>query len=172
MFKIAITGPESTGKTALAKQLADYFQSPWVPEYAREYVENLTVPYTYDDVCNIARKQIQEELFYENSVSNNKFVFFDTDLILTKVWFSYCFNVIPDFLTDRIKSGFFDLYLLCAPDLEWEPDPVREHGGDRDYFFDWYRAEIEQTGKPYVVVNGIGDQRLQNAIDALAVLKL
>jgi NadR type nicotinamide-nucleotide adenylyltransferase len=172
MFKIAITGPESTGKTALARQLAEHFQSPWVPEYAREYVENLTAPYTYDDVCNIARKQIQEEIFYENPISNVEFVFFDTDLILTKVWFSYCFNIVPDFLTDRINSGFFDLYLLCAPDLGWEPDPVREHGEDREYFFDWYRREIEQTGKPYVVVNGIGNQRLQNAIDALHTLKL
>ena len=115
MFKIAIIGPESTGKTALAKQLAEYYNAPWVPEYARDYVENLTNPYTYEDVCNIALKQIEFEKFYENNASEAKFVFFDTDLIITKVWFSYCFDKIPEFLLDQLHSGFFDAYLLCAP---------------------------------------------------------
>ena len=171
MFRIAILGPESTGKTELARQLAEHFNAPWIPEYARGYVENLTNPYTYEDVSNIALKQIEEEEFYENHSTNEKFVFFDTDLIITKVWFSYCFDKIPDFLTERLKTGFFDLYLLCTPDLPWESDPVREHGNDREYFFDWYKKEIEQTGKPYFIVNGIGNQRLQNAIAALKLLK-
>jgi nicotinamide riboside kinase len=70
-------------------------------------------------------------------------------------------------LTDRMKISFFDLYLLCEPDLPWQPDPVREHGNDRDYFFEWYKKEIEQTGKPYVIVNGTGNQRLQNAAYAI-----
>lgn len=168
MYKIAILGPESTGKTALAEQLAEHFQAPWIPEYARKYVENLKRPYTYNDVCNIALKQIEEEKTYENrSATDREYVFFDTDLIITKVWFSYRFGEIPDFLTERMKAGFFDLYLLCSPDLPWEADPVREHGKDREYFFDWYKKEIEQTGKPCVIVNGIGNQRFQNAITAL-----
>jgi nicotinamide riboside kinase len=98
-------------------------------------------------------------------------VFFDTDLIITKVWFEYKYKSVPDFLTERLKQGFFDVYLLCTPDLPWEPDPVREHGTDREFFFDWYKNEIEQTGKPYVIVNGIGNQRIQQAIDALLILK-
>ncbi|HET7733997.1 MAG TPA: ATP-binding protein [Paludibacter sp.] len=168
MYKIAIIGPESTGKTALAKNLADHFKAPWIPEYAREYVEKLTNHYTYDDICNIAQKQIEQELaFDEPNITGENYIFFDTDLIITKVWFSYCFRKIPDFLTERMKNSFFDLYLLCAPDLTWEPDPVREHGNDREYFFDWYKNEIEQTGKPYVIVTGTGNQRIQNAIDAI-----
>ncbi|HEY6913097.1 MAG TPA: ATP-binding protein [Paludibacter sp.] len=168
MYKIAIIGPESTGKTALAKSLAVHFKSPWVPEYAREYVEKLTDPYTYDDICNIAVKQIEQESAFEGpQPTDEKYIFFDTDLIITKVWFSYCFQRIPDFLTERLKNSFFDLYLLCAPDLMWEPDPVREHGNDREYFFDWYKNEIEQTGTPYVIVTGTGNQRIQNAIVAI-----
>jgi len=171
MFKIAIIGPESTGKTALAKQLAEYYNAPWVPEYARQYVEKLTEPYTYEDVCNIALKQIESEKFYENNASDAKFVFFDTDLIITKVWFSYCFDKIPEFLLDQLHSGFFDAYLLCAPDLAWEPDPVREHGEDREYFFNWYKREIEETRKAFVIITGVGDQRIKNAIVALQSLK-
>ena len=170
MLKIAILGPESTGKTMLAEQLADYFQAPWVPEYAREYVESLSVPYTYDDICIIARKQIQQEQEIENLTAPADYVFFDTELIITKVWFTYCFEQIPDFLTKQLDSGFFDLYLLCSPDLPWEPDPVREHVEDREFFFNWYKKEIEQTGKPYVIVTGIGNQRFQNALDGLKTL--
>ena len=167
MLKIAILGPESTGKTALAEQLADHFKTPWVPEYAREYIESLTTPYTYDDICRIALKQIEEEKEYANLSSIFDYVFFDTELIITKVWFSYRFGKVPDFLTEQLNSGFFDLYLLCSPDLTWEPDPVREHGEDREFFFDWYKKEIEQTGKPYAIVTGIGKKRLKNALDAL-----
>jgi len=171
MIKVAILGPESTGKTELAKQLAEHFKSPWVPEYAREYIENLKNPYTFDDICNIAMKQIEEEKLYENVSLSDRFVFFDTDLIITKVWFEYRFKKVPEFLTDRMKSNYYDLYLLCTPDLPWEPDPVREHGEDRDYFFDWYKREVEQTCKPYVIINNTGNQRIQKAINALEILK-
>ena len=169
MFKIAILGPESTGKTKLAKELAEYFNALWVPEYARTYIENLTIPYTFNDVCNIALKQIEQEKLYDNCISDNRFVFFDTDLIITKVWFEYRFQKVPEFLAERMKTDFFDLYLLCAPDIPWESDPVREHGDDRDYFFEWYKREVEQTDKPYVIIKGVGNQRTQNAIKALNI---
>jgi len=164
MFKIAIIGPESTGKTELAEKLAEYYQVNWIPEYAREYVEKLSAPYTYKDVCNIALKQIEEEKAVENQISEDSCVFFDTDLIITKVWLEYRFEKVPEFVTERLKIGFFDLYLLCAPDLPWKFDPVREHGTDREFFFNWYKREIEQTGKPFVIVQGFENQRLKNAV--------
>jgi len=172
MLKIAILGPESTGKTVLAEQLAVYFKSQWVPEYAREYVEKLASPYGFDDICNIAKRQIQKEKEVENQRTQTNYIFFDTELIITKVWFLYRFGKVPDFLTEQLDSGFFDFYLLCSPDLPWEPDPVREHGEDREFFFNWYKKEIEQTGKPYVIVDGFGIQRLQNALDSLKKLNI
>lgn len=171
MIKVAILGPESTGKTALAKSLAEYFSAPWVPEHAREYVEKLTGPYNYDDVINIALTQIGQENYYEEHPELcESYVFFDTELIITSVWFRHKYGVVPDFVTERIKTGFFDLYLLCAADLPWEPDPVREHGEDREFFFNWYKKEIEQTGKPYVIITGTGKKRVQNAIEAVIQL--
>jgi NadR type nicotinamide-nucleotide adenylyltransferase len=172
MYKIAVLGPESTGKTDLTKALAEHFASLWVPEYAREYVEKLTVPYTYNDVCNIAQKQIEQEKQYEETQNTQiQYVFFDTDLIITKVWFEYKYGNIPAFLTERLKTGFFDFYLLCAPDLPWEPDPVREHGDDRDFFFNWYKSEIEKMQKPYAIITGKDNQRIENAIVALHKLQ-
>ena len=172
MLKVAILGPESTGKSVLTQHLSEYFNAAWVPEYAREYIEKLSTPYTYDDVCKIALKQIEQEKYYEALTEIGKdFVFFDTDLIITKVWFEYKYREIPEFLTERMKSGFFDFYLLCTPDLPWESDPVREHGDDREFFFGWYKTEIEKTGKPYFIVTGINNQRFKNAIDAILIHK-
>lgn len=166
MLKIAIIGPESTGKSTLTKQLGNYFNAPVVLEYAREYVERLTEPYTYLDVCNIAYHQIEQEKYYEKQASSADFVFFDTELIITKIWFSYCYNQVPDFLTQQLEEKYFDLYLLCTPDLPWIPDKVREHGHDREYFFHLYKSEIEQLQKPFVIIDGEGENRLQKAIDA------
>jgi NadR type nicotinamide-nucleotide adenylyltransferase len=172
MIKVAILGPESTGKSSLAKSLAEYFNTDWVPEYAREYVENLAGPYTYEDVCTIAKKQIEQEIKYKtNSTEKNEYVFFDTELIITKVWFEYKFGLVPDFLNEQLATGFFDYYLLCAPDLPWIPDPVREHGNDREFFLNWYKKEIEQLEKPYSIITGIGNQRIENALEALRFIK-
>ncbi|MEA4986084.1 MAG: ATP-binding protein [Paludibacter sp.] len=163
MYKIAVVGPESTGKSVLASELAAHYGSPWVPEYARTYVEQLSEPYNFDDICHIAHKQIEQEIAFEGN-NPAPFVFFDTDLIITKVWFSYCYQQVPAFVEDRLQTGFFDLYLLCEPDLPWEPDPVREHGHDRGFFFDWYKTEIEKLGKPYLRISGTGKDRIRQAI--------
>lgn len=165
MLKIAIIGPESTGKSELARALSAHFNSPFVPEYAREYVENLDRKYEFEDICTIAKKQIEQELIYENEFAEKTdFVFFDTELIITKVWFEHCYGIVPDFLTKRLERGFFDFYLLCVPDLPWQADPVRENGDKREFFFDWYKREIEQLGKPYAIIKGENEKRLQNAI--------
>jgi NadR type nicotinamide-nucleotide adenylyltransferase len=165
MLKIAITGPESTGKSTLTAALATYFGGYAVPEYAREYVEKLDRDYDYDDVCRIAERQIEEMNFYAKQ-NDKPYVFFDTDLIITQVWFEYCYGRMPEFLEKELKKPYFDLYLLCAPDIAWQPDKVREHGGDeRQFLFDWYRREIEKAEKPYFIVSGKNAKRTQNAIN-------
>lgn len=166
MYKVALIGPESTGKTELSQRLAEYFGGKWIPEYAREYVENLGRKYTFDDVCEIAKKQIEDQNFYENDQTHG-FVFFDTDLIITKIWFEYCFQSIPDFVISQLNKNYFDLYLLCNYDLDWIPDTVREHGDDRNYFFDLYKNEIEKLAKPYAVISGRDESRNENAVWAV-----
>ena len=166
MYKIAILGPESTGKSELAKALATYYKGEWVPEYAREYVEKLGRKYTYDDVCHIAATQLKEIDLFENKTQSD-FVFFDTELIITKIWFEYCFGEVPQFLTNAMEKPVFDFYLLCDYDLEWIPDPVREHGDDRAYFFNLYKAEIEKTQRPFAIVSGTSEDRVLNAIKAI-----
>lgn len=165
-IRIAVTGPESTGKTTLAKQLAEHFNGLFIPEYAREYVESLSEHYTYADVEMIAKKQIDQYL--ETQESFETIFFFDTWLIVTKVWFSWVFGRIPDWLEHRINTCPVDLFLLCSPDLPWEADSVRENGGEnRIRLFEQYKLELKHYNFNFVEICGTGNERLDNAIRAI-----
>ncbi len=167
MHKIVICGPESTGKSTLAASLAKYYNTVWVKEYAREYVENLGRKYTYDDVEIIALEQIKQLKASEEAKSN--LIFFDTGLIITKVWFSEVFKRCPKWLDDKIIECRPSLYLLCYFDLNWEFDPVRENGNDnrRAYLFDKYHEEIKNTGCKYQIIKGFNQERFNLAIETI-----
>lgn len=149
MFRVGIIGPESTGKSTLAKYLARRYNGVLVPEFAREYMEALApnYDYTYEDVVAIARHQVEEIVSLPSTL-----VFFDTELIITKVWFLHKFGKCPEFVLDAIQRYKMDVYLLCYPDMPWQPDPVRENPDIRDYLFDWYEREIQLLEVPYYVV--------------------
>jgi len=169
-MKIVITGAESTGKSELAQQLATHFQGLWIPELARTYIEGLDRPYTYEDVETIARLQIEDE-------QNRQFVrvplFFDTWLIITKVWFDFRFGQHPEWLHQAIKNSNIDLFLLCDIDLPWQFDPVRENGGEnRKKLHQIYIDELEYYGFDYRIVSGLGLHRFQNASNYVQEMKL
>lgn len=170
-IRIAVTGPESTGKTTLAKQLAEFYNGLYISEFAREYVETLPRHYTYDDVETIALKQLEQ---YQSTKSGSgQMFFFDTWLIITKVWFNWVFQRTPDWLENQIQECKIDLFLLCRPDLPWEADSVRENGGEnRLKLFEQYRNELNHYGFKYVEIVGSGNARLQLAIAAINSLRL
>ncbi|OFX88577.1 MAG: hypothetical protein A2W99_09265 [Bacteroidetes bacterium GWF2_33_16] len=161
--RIVIIGPESTGKTELAQYLAGQFNTVYVPEYARKYIEDLNRPYNFADIETIARKQI--ELGEEYDLKANMILFFDTYLIITKVWFNVVFKRIPEWLDDAIKKSDIDLFLLCDTELPWIPDKVRENGGKmREKLFDMYKYELQHYGFKFAIITGTGDARFNNAL--------
>lgn len=163
---IAIIGPESTGKTTLCQALSEHFGCEWIAEYARGYVEQLGRPYTYADVEQIAKKQVEQLRDYQQD-SKGKLLLLDTDLIITKVWFAHVYGRIPEWIDSAIAEQKIDFYLLLRPNIAWEYDPVRENGDKREFFYDWYKREIERTGVPFAEIGGLGSQRTQNAIEAI-----
>ena len=154
MFKVGIIGPESTGKSSLARYLARRYKGTCVPEYARTYVEQKgTTEVTYEELCEITKHQVDELSAISSQPSDNLY-FFDTELILTKVWFDYAFGRVPEWLNDAIRRYPMDTYLLTYPDIPWEPDPARSNGSDaiRMELFERYEAEIESLNIPYYII--------------------
>ena len=160
-FRVGIIGPESTGKSTLATYLAHRYGGVLVSEYAREYMEKraCTSAYTREDVVNIAQFQVQQLEEWAAAFSEgipkgyrSDIVFFDTELIITKVWFLHKYGECPGFVEQALHQYPMDTYPLCYPDMPWQPDPVRENPNIRDYLFDWYECEIQALDIPYYII--------------------
>ncbi|MFO8001947.1 MAG: ATP-binding protein [Marinilabilia sp.] len=165
MMSIVITGPEASGKTQLSRALSKHFNGFVVEEYARDYVEKLTTPYTFEDVEIIGRQQIADYNRARSKSEKETPVFFDTFLIVTKVWFEEVFNCCPWWIHRAIKTYKTNYALLCAPDLPWQADGVRENPHLRDYLFERYARELDYYGISYGIVKGEGEERLLSAIE-------
>jgi NadR type nicotinamide-nucleotide adenylyltransferase len=164
--KVVITGPESTGKTQLAQSLANCFNTLWVPEYAREYISGLKRSYNYDDVEHIAREQVRRENLYLKEVRD--ILFYDTDLIVTKVWFKVVYGHYPGWIDEAIMNTPADLFLVCNTDIPWVPDPLRENGGEmREVLMGMYITEINIIGVTWKLVSGKGGQRINSAVETV-----
>jgi nicotinamide riboside kinase len=162
-IKIVITGAESTGKSTLAEALATHYQAKWIPEFSRSYIENLHREYTYSDIEIIARHQIAEEKSFD---LGTPLVFFDTWLIITKVWFEFVFGKCPDWLHEYILQSNINLFLVCDIDIPWLPDPVRENGGEnRKILHETYIHLIEEYGFNYKIISGVGNERIAKALN-------
>jgi len=183
--KIVAIGPESTGKSSLCKQLAEHYNTLWCPEYAREYLTNHGMNYTYDDLLTIAKEQVELEEKYEseirsldprvNSQSNSplttqdSLLFIDTDMYVMKVWCEFVFGKCHQFILDQIAKRKYDLYLLCDIDLPWTYDKLREYPdeGPRQKLYGIYKTIMQNQLTPWIEINGNYEQRVQKAINAI-----
>ncbi|MBQ7996171.1 MAG: ATP-binding protein [Paludibacteraceae bacterium] len=140
----------------MARYLSRRYKGTYVPEYAREYVEEKgSTDVSYDELCAIARKQIEEmKEVQRDKGPSTKVIFFDTELIVTKVWFDYAFHRVPEWLDEAVKAYPMDVYLLTKPDIPWVPDPARSNGTDeiRQELFHRYEAEIQALDIPYYII--------------------
>jgi len=166
--KVAVIGPECTGKSDLSKFLAYHYNTEWVPEYARGYLENLVRPYEQHDLLTIANGQMRLEDKYEKDCKN--LMICDTNLYVIKVWSEFKFGNCPPEILNHISKRKYDLYLLTYIDLPWVADPQREHPHKREELYKIYLKEMKAQRVPCVEIKGQGDQRRQMAVDAIEKL--
>ncbi len=159
--RVSITGPESTGKSKLAQWLAKEYHTLQVPEYAREYLESSGPDYVLEDVIKIARGQLKRE--NATAIKAHRVLFCDTDLLVTKIWCEVVFGSCPPWIENQFHAHRYDLYLLCYPDIPWEPDPLRENPDDRDKLFILYQKTLIENRLPFRIVKGLGNKRFENA---------
>ena len=157
MVKFIITGPESSGKTTLAKKLSEIYDIGLIEEYARKYLNENENKYGFDDLLKIAHKQ------YENEKNCKQFCICDTDLITIKIWSNYKYSKCDSWIEEKIfkQSHEKRIYLLCKPDIKWEYDPQRENKKNRNEIFDIYEKEITKLNYPFFIIDG--EKRLSKA---------
>lgn len=162
LIKIAVTGPESTGKSVLCQQLADHYYTLWVPEFARVYLLQIERPYAYDDILEIAKGQKKSEEVFEPLATN--MLISDTELLVAKIWCVVKYGKCHPWIEEQLNHQDYHLVLLMDVDLPWEYDPLREDPDRRDYLFDFYKNELARLGVNFRIVCGMGEERLKNAI--------
>lgn len=167
MLKIAIVGPESSGKTALCQALAEHFHEPWVEEFARANLLERNGKYEQDDLWEIAEGQLANEK--KASMQASKFLFCDTTLLVIQIWSEYKFGSCQSEILKHYKPDDYALHLLLEPDLHYENDPLRENPSleDRRQLFENYRRELKNSGANFTIVKGHGEERIKNALKIL-----
>ncbi len=160
--KIAIVGPESTGKSTLTAQLARHYKTLWVPEYARYYCAALTEECNLQDEINMFHGQValEESIL---AIAEKDFVFCDTTFITVKIWSDEVFGETPLVVLNALPQYHYDLYLLMDIDLPWQEDPLRDFPHKREHFMQIWHRELKALNANYVVVGGLED-RLANCI--------
>jgi NadR type nicotinamide-nucleotide adenylyltransferase len=164
-IKIAVVGPESTGKSTMSAYLANHYQTVWVPEYARGYCEKLTQPPTWQDEINMFHGQIVLEA--ELLPKANKILICDTTFITVKIWSDQIFGSSPQEVLDELPKHPYDLYLLLNIDLPWQDDPLRDFPHMREHFMAVWHKELDAINANYVLISGAGPERYDRAVTAV-----
>jgi len=176
IIKIALFGPESTGKTTLAKQLAEYYETEWVPEFARDYLQEKWEENQHicvaDDMLPIAYGQVALE--NKKLASAKKYLFSDTNLMVTKVFSEMYYGFCDPLLNEAALEHEYDLFFLTDIDVPWEKDDIRDTPDGRESVFSVFKQTLIDTKKPFITLSGNKESRLAKAtsiIDNLSIAK-
>lgn len=168
IIKVVLFGPESTGKTTLSEQLARHYHTVWVPEYAREYLQNkwnderkTCEPH---DLLPIAEGQME----LENSLAKKatEVLICDTDLLETKVYSeAYYVGHCDPILEKYAVQNTYDLYLLTNIDVPWVGDDLRDKPNERERMFIYFKETLEKYNRNFITLTGNKKTRLQTAVE-------
>ncbi len=167
LVKVVLFGPESTGKTTLAQLLAEHYNEPWVPEFARDYLQEkfdrTQIICEYSDMLPIARGQMQLE--NELSAEADRVLICDTDLLETLVYSEqYYEGRAEPLLRKYAERNSYDLYLLTGIDVPWEEDDLRDRPHQREEMFRAFEQALIDHDRDYVLLTGPLEKRFRDAI--------
>lgn len=176
VLRVCVYGPESTGKTTLTQRLAAHYDTVWVAEYARPYLDQANASrspidggpsafVTADDIPEIARGHARAEDAAASLA--RRLVFIDTDLVTTTIYSDFYFGGCPDSIRREARRRPYDLTLLLDVDVPWVDDPLRDQPADRDTWMARFRDALAEHGRRWVDISGPWDERFALACAAV-----
>ncbi|CAG5085396.1 ATP-binding protein [Parvicella tangerina] len=156
--RIAILGPESSGKTTLANSLSSHFGATLSEEFARSYLSINGKNYEFNDLEYIAIRQFESN----SQPTDHAYLIADTEILTVKIWSEVKYDKVSPKVLSLLDQQKFDFYLLCKPDIPWEKDPLREHPKFRHELFQMYESALQKLKWPYCIIEG--ENRAEKAL--------
>lgn len=164
-MKFAFTGPESSGKTTLSKEISELFNGEYFPEYAREFLTNTNGFYSQNDLDVIAKRQIESW-----SSHSNLDQFYDTEILVIEVWSEFKYNSCSELIINLVQQQQIDHYFLCSPDIPYEEDPLRECPEQREELFEIYLQKLKKYKFPFTIIKGTHSERIKKTSEIILTL--
>ena len=171
--RIVVLGAESTGTTTLAKDLAMYYKTAWVPEYGRSYCEGkmfLSTGQKWNTKEFIHIADMQNNVEEEMAGLSDKFLICDTDPLATTIWHRRYVGNKSSELENLVHTNKYSLYILTATDIPFVQDGTRDGERLREWMHRLFLEELKKRKLKYIMVQGGKNERLQNAIAAIKQL--
>lgn len=176
--KVVLIGPESSGKSTLCEKLAAHFNTFFVKEHARTYLNHNGTAYSPEDLVSIAKGQLLEEkqaidkITLQADSGKPRLLFLDTDLYVIKIWSELVFNRCDVSILNALAENNNSLYLLCVPDIPWVDDPLREYPdySIRHLHYHHFKDAMVNQHTSWVNINGDFDARFNKAVAAVDAL--
>lgn len=169
VVKVALFGPESTGKTTLSNHLARYYNSVWCPEYAREYLQK-----KWNDQRKVCEEKDMLPIAYGQMNTENELaqkatdvLICDTALLETMVYYELYYNQCDSSIKEAALSNSYDIYFLTYIDVPWEYDDLRDHPDQREELFELFKSTLDRYNKPYIILKGGKKERLDKAVEVV-----
>jgi HTH-type transcriptional repressor of NAD biosynthesis genes len=164
--KICFYGPESTGKSTMAKLMAAQYQTEYVHEAARDILDSNE--FSAEDIIRIA--VTQDQYIFTKSKTARKILFCDTDVLTTQIYARHYLGFIPEILFELEKKTSYDLYFLMDIDAPWLEDPLRDLGKRRKKMMNIFKAELDKRNISYVLIQGNYNEREQKVMQEVNAL--
>ncbi len=165
-ISVAIVGGESTGKSTLVQSLAEFFDSTLVPEYARYYLKGREGFCERSDLDLIALGQ--DKLESDLSANESGFLFTDTDVLTTVVWYELYYEQAPEWMLELATKKMKNFYFVCSPDFPWEKDEMRYAGEHRHWMNNRLVEYLQSLETPFEILTGGREKRLRDAVAILS----
>lgn len=169
-MKIAILGAECSGKTTLAKRLATElthqgFSACCVDEALRKWCDTQQRTPHAKEQFEIARLQIG----HVHSAPACDYLIADTTALMTAIYSDVLFNDVSLYSLALEDQQQFDWVCVMGLDLPWIADGIQRDGVTMQAKVDAQLRHILQSqGIAFSVIYGTGDERLANALAAMA----
>jgi HTH-type transcriptional repressor of NAD biosynthesis genes len=159
--RVCLLGAESTGKSTLARALAERYDTLWNPEYGRPYTQigrPAEEPWASWEFTHIARMHCWYEDFLADLA--HLVLFSDTDAFTTSVFHEVYLGAPATAFPELIRRRY-DLFVVCGLDVPWRHDGIRVFEEQRRWMHERYLERARKSGSPWLLVVGPPDARLE-----------